>query len=114
VVIYDSIAPVSCAGLVEAVSTTIRTRLDDHAGHCLDSLIPAVAVGVSLDLGRISVSLAVLSPCAASSSVATLHICAVTVLLYVVAVATGIVTVVVGCRPVAICKADRGRCAQGH
>ena len=91
-----SIAPVSCAGFVEAVSTTIRTRLDGPTGHCLDGLIPAVAVGVSLDLRRISVGLAVLSPRAASSSVAALHMGAVTVLLYVVAVATGIVTVVAG------------------
>jgi hypothetical protein len=61
--------------------------LNSHAWHGCDSLIPRITVCGPLDVGSVSVSLAVLSPSATSLSIAALHVGAVAVFLNVVRIA---------------------------
>lgn len=61
--------------------------MNSHAWHGRDSLIPRVPICGALDVGSVSVSLAVLSPSASSLSISALHAGAVTVLLNVVRIA---------------------------
>ncbi len=53
----------------------------------MNGLVPRVSVGVALDVGCVSVGLAVLRPCATCLRVIALHVCGVAVSLDVVRVA---------------------------
>jgi hypothetical protein len=60
--------------------------LHGHPGHCGDSLIPRISVGITLDVSGVSIGLAILIPGASCPGVGALHIRRVTVSLDVVRV----------------------------
>jgi len=83
-----SIAAVSCTSLAVALSLTVCTRVGCHTGRGLNGFVPTAAIGIALYLCCVAVCLAVLGPRASSCCVAALDVGTVSILLYVVVIAT--------------------------